>query len=71
MIKAFDKDKKWISVSYSGQLGICPVCSEQVFGKIYNDKANHFSHYTKSNCSANTGSISDWHLHWQSKFENL
>lgn len=70
MIKAFDINKKWVTVNFTGQKAICPICGEDVFGKIYLDKANHFSHYSKSNCTANTGIISDWHLHWQSKFEN-
>lgn len=69
MIKAFDKNKNWIEVSFSGELGYCPVCNEQVFGKIYFDKSNHFAHFSKSDCSVNTGKISDWHLDWQSRFK--
>lgn len=70
MIFALDKTGKLIRPDNTGHKAFCPVCGEVVNGKIYQDKANHFSHLPNLNCNLSKGLISDWHLNWQSKFDN-
>lgn len=71
MIYANNEVGKLTQVLYSGQKCLCPICKGEVFGKIYLDKQNHFAHKHNPSCSYYTGSISDWHINWQSKFENI
>jgi competence CoiA-like predicted nuclease len=70
LILAKDKKGKFKTVSFSGEIGYCPLCRQQVIGKIYINKRNHFAHKSESDCAINTGIISDWHLNWQHKFDN-
>lgn len=57
------------TVIKSGQICFCPLCNEEVIGKIYIDRTNHFAHKPNPNCKYQKGDISDWHLNWQYKFK--
>jgi competence CoiA-like predicted nuclease len=72
MIKALEPgvDKKWIEASYTGQIAICPVCKNELKGAIYSGQVNRFRHSFNSGCAYDNKSISDWHISWQSLFEN-
>jgi competence CoiA-like predicted nuclease len=70
MIFAKEKNGKLVQVKESGHKAFCPVCNAIVTGKIYKDKVNHFAHIPDDNCGLSNGIISDWHLNWQSKFDN-
>jgi len=70
MIFAFNEKRNFINVQFSGQIAICPCCGDKVVGKIYHDKKSHFAHRPDSICSIYKGGITDWHLEWQSLFDN-
>jgi hypothetical protein len=72
MIKALDYEyqKSWIEPTYTGQLAICPVCKKELSAAIYTNQASRFRHSFNEGCAFENKTINDWHLTWQSRFEN-
>ena len=57
----------WIS---SKEKGFCPICGDELTIKEGSVVNAYYSHLPNSTCGASTGEISEWHLIWQSKFDN-
>jgi competence CoiA-like predicted nuclease len=72
MIKALDYEyqKRWIEPTYTGQLAICPVCKKELSAAIYTNQESRFRHSFNEGCAFENKTISDWHVTWQSRFEN-
>lgn len=64
---ALDENENKIEVKYSGQRAVCHGCKNEVTGKIYKEKKNHWAHLN-SDCDDWYEPISDWHIKWQNYF---
>lgn len=66
---AIKKNKK-VEPQFSGERAFCPVCKNEVVGKIYSIRINHWAHLVKSesDCDSWYEPITEWHLNWQNLF---
>lgn len=64
---ALNESNNKIEPNYSGQRASCPSCKNEVTGKIYKNKKNHWAHL-KKDCDNWFEPTSDWHLFWQNIF---
>jgi len=70
MLFAYDKDGKRLYAKSGKKYKecYCPVCGEQLTHKTGAIKAYHFAHKSKTACSYDKDSKSEWHIHMQELF---
>lgn len=67
---ALNADNQRVNAAYALKENVyrCPLCKEELLLRQGRIMIPHFAHKKDSDCDADTGEMTEWHINWQNRF---